>query len=281
MLLSDIKIDMDSNAQTKKKRGRKPKHLDESFQNKKRGRKPTNKIIDVNELTYDNTTNIDTNCIAFLPITEDDIKKFKGLSSCNENIIIDRPDSTTFFHDIEKNMSSNKQCFSCETNKAKIDSLQQSLNELISKLRLNKKVSLHNLDINVCYNDTIPNKVACWWCCHTFDWDPIGMPEKMYNDTLYISGCFCSLNCVMAYNFDLNDNKVWERVSLINFIKNKIYGPNSHDITPSPPRQILNLFGGPMSIDEFRKANMIMTKEYKLLMPPTICISLYIEERNK
>ena len=51
--------------------------------------------------------------------------------------------------------------------------------------------------------------ICCWWCCHKCD-VPLSLPEKLYDDTFHVFGCFCSFNCAAAYNVNLNDYKIWE-----------------------------------------------------------------------
>jgi hypothetical protein len=117
---------------------------------------------------------------------------------------------------------------------------------------------------------------CCWWCCHQFDSIPIGLPEKYINDTFHLYGCFCSFNCAQAYNLNTNDNKVWEIYSLLNFFKKKICDLNNiqyknYDyICSSPPRQSLNIFGGPLTIEDFRNSLNSLTKNYNYILPPMI-----------
>ena len=61
----------------------------------------------------------------------------------------------------------------------------------------------HNNNI---HNANIKNKSCCFWCCHSLDNYIFGMPYNYdtINDTFYILGTFCSLNCANAYNFSVN-----------------------------------------------------------------------------
>ena len=80
-------------------------------------------------------------------------------------------------------------------------------------------------------------------------------------DLSFTPGCFCSFNCAIAYNLDLNDYKIWDRQSNIYQMKNKIDPLNKITIQPAPPRQTLHMFGGPYSISDFRKSFFILNKE--------------------
>ena len=66
-------------------------------------------------------------------------------------------------------------------------------------------------------------------------------------------GIFCSWNCTKSYNFERNDHKQYERAGLISLLVNQISTVDeSICIKAAPPRQCLKIFGGYMSIDEFR-----------------------------
>jgi hypothetical protein len=123
-----------------------------------------------------------------------------------------------------------------------------------------------------------PTNIVCWWCTHKFDTIPCFLPEDFTDGKFYVLGCFCSFNCAVAYNFSLNDYKVWDRYSLLNKMYYIINGKHEH-ITMSPPREILEKFGGTISIEEFRKSLVSCTKEYRLVLPPMIPIIPFIEER--
>ena len=108
------------------------------------------------------------------------------------------------------------------------------------------KVLLKNIDKSQMTN------IACYWCCHKFDNPYLGLPIKYKNNTFEVNGCFCSFECMCAYNFYSNENNhnIWEIYNLINIMANLM----NYDkyIFPAPPRKCLTLFGGYMSIDEFR-----------------------------
>lgn len=92
--------------------------------------------------------------------------------------------------------------------------------------------------------------VACFWCSHKFDTEYLGLPIKYKNNVFEVSGCFCSFECMCAYNFNSNNENMWEIYNLINLMSNIMdYGTY---VTPAPDRQALKLFGGHMSIDTFR-----------------------------
>ena len=121
--------------------------------------------------------------------------------------------------------------------------------------------------------------VCCWWCCHSFDSVPIGIPEK-YDQRLkkfHVKGVFCSFSCMIAYKNETRSGYLKEY--LIKFLYNKITGTLLLDanLEPAPPRCTLRMFGGELSIEEFRnsfKENRI----YKMIDYPMYVSKDYIEE---
>jgi hypothetical protein len=125
-----------------------------------------------------------------------------------------------------------------------------------------KEQSLKRIRVVTTLKNTITNSewpdktnVCCWWCCHTFDTTPCTLPLKY--DSLRkrytFTGIFCSWNCTKAYNFHKNDHKKYERGQLISLLVKQLYSiTDSINIKTAPFRECLKMFGGYMSIDEFR-----------------------------
>jgi hypothetical protein len=111
----------------------------------------------------------------------------------------------------------------------------------------NVKILLQNIEKQPLTN------IACYWCCHKFDHQYLGLPIKYKNDTFEVYGCFCSFECMCAYNFYSNENNhnTWDIYNLINIMANKMN--YIQYVYPAPPRKCLNFFGGYMTIEEFRK----------------------------
>jgi len=122
--------------------------------------------------------------------------------------------------------------------------------------------------------------IHCYWCCHRFDNAPYGIPVKMVNHKFYVFGCFCSLECAMAHNFSSRDSntEIWERHNLINMLARKI--GCEERIKPAPTRLALSMFGGHLSIEEFRgfsKTNKLININF----PPMMTLTQQIEEINE
>jgi hypothetical protein len=124
---------------------------------------------------------------------------------------------------------------------------------------LNFKICLsptNNGDIK-CVNEL--KNVWCWHCKHS-------LPPKIYPLSLPIKwlpkierfegeGVFCSFNCMVSYSREYQNIRFRESGGLICLLYNKIFDKTIrlNQITPAPNWRLLNSFGGPMSIDEFRK----------------------------
>ena len=116
---------------------------------------------------------------------------------------------------------------------------------------------------NVISEHKWPEKVdtCCWWCCNQFECSPCTLPFKYDSLRKRFSfvGVFCSWNCVKAYNLDKNDQKKYERSELITLLVKQLYSIyDALIIKTAPPRQCLKMFGGYMSIDEFRNNNLVV-----------------------
>ncbi len=123
---------------------------------------------------------------------------------------------------------------------------------------------------------------CCFWCCHTINSKVYGMPYNYdsINDTYFILGSFCSLQCANAYNFSINcgSDKVWEINSWIQMIAKRCGFINI--IRPAPSRYLLKMFGGNLTIDEFRESHINNDKTYILNIPPMIAINATTEILN-
>lgn len=120
----------------------------------------------------------------------------------------------------------------------------------------------------------------CYWDCHPFDNQPFGIPIKYNNGKFHVYGCFCSLECAVAYNFYANENmdNVWENFNLLNMMSNMM----SYKLTlnPSISRKCLNVFGGPLTIDQFREKS-IKNNKFNILTYPMVSIVEHVEEINE
>jgi len=127
--------------------------------------------------------------------------------------------------------------------------------------------------------------VYCHWCCHPFQGVPIGLPIKMtMNEQQYcVTGCYCSLECACAYNFASRESvdERLSRYSLLNGLAVRIGCIAQTPIRPAPDRLTLNIFGGHLSIDEFRLYASSSDRYIITNTSPMISVTQQFEELNE
>lgn len=118
----------------------------------------------------------------------------------------------------------------------------------------------------------------CWYCCHPFQTQPLPMPIK-YDDRrqiFHVMGTFCSWACIKAYNLQSASYMKSVNANNITLFHRKCTG-KLRGIRSAPPRQALAVFGGTMSIEEFRAASELPV-EYCVLPPKMIVHNHAIQE---
>jgi hypothetical protein len=235
--------------------------MSEIIQLKKRGRKPKNKLIEnkINDIPINSE---DESIIVHLPISLNDVESiyYDDIKTEENNIFIKSESDFTTIKFKEEDKSEETE-----------DKLIEKINQKILGKNLNK-INVHNIQFK--------QNTKCLWCKHSFSTPPVEMPEDYYNDTFYCYGHYCSWNCMMAYNIDLNDTATWKRLSLINLMFYKTYG-FFKEIIPAPSWLMLEDFGGILDIKDFRNLFIINNKDYLVLHPPMITRQLQIEESYK
>jgi hypothetical protein len=121
----------------------------------------------------------------------------------------------------------------------------------------------------------LATNIYCMWCCHPFEWTPCAIPQSYINGKFMVSGCYCSFGCAAAHIFDERHPTMWEKYSLLNLMYKKMYNQNFTKIQLAPPRRLLKIFGGILTIEEFRDN---LQKIYKVIEPPLIPILPKVEE---
>jgi hypothetical protein len=126
----------------------------------------------------------------------------------------------------------------------------------------------------------LTTNIACYWCCHKFNTIPFGIPVKFYHGKFHVYGCFCSLECAAAYNFNFAESldEVWERYNLINLLSRNLGHANK--VKTAPNRLALKMFGGHMDIEEFREFSET-SKVLSVNFPPMTTLTQQIEELNE
>jgi hypothetical protein len=157
--------------------------------------------------------------------------------------------------------------------------------------------------------------VCCWWCCHKFDTVPIGLPVD-YNSKLNkfrVKGVFCSFACMLAYDtkmdvrsksmithlykqltggysIDLKDDYIkmlYNDRTIQELFKDNLEYKDEYiqslasfidePLEKAPLRCTLKIFGGQLSIEEFRNTTK-ERKVYKMIEYPMYISRDYVEE---
>ena len=124
---------------------------------------------------------------------------------------------------------------------------------------------------------------CCFYCTEKFETVPIGIPVKYFRGKFHCRDNFCSFNCAAAYIFRGGDIqyqfKKWEYYSLLCLMAWKIQkeicdslGQDKKNISMkvklAEDRNLLKKYGGPLTIDQFRRNYYILDKEYSIHYPP-------------
>lgn len=112
---------------------------------------------------------------------------------------------------------------------------------------------------------------ACFWCCHTFTNRPVVLPIRDTGEHLQVMGNFCSPECAVSYLFDMRQDSHtrWEQLALLY----RVYGEACRGtIHPAPARTVLRLFGGSLSITEYRQLIHSHKVRMDVHLPPMVSI---------
>ena len=275
----------------KKKRGRKPKPkpLNEPVkEKKKRGRKPKIKIINDEEINkfvlpskrgrkpkdkqsfFDKNLNLDniSNCILHLPIP---LSKINEIDNCNDQHEIIPYDPLL----INNQTNSTNSCSDDKCIYSNIVSNEQvNINDEINN-NVNEDVEVKSNNYIKTFNNLHKSNIKCNWCLYECNNDNIyKLPYIIKKNEINYYGCFCCPECAGAFNFnELDDQYVWERYSLLNYLYNT---DPTRKLFISPSRLTLDIFGGPLNIQEYR--DIIKQKKIaNIITPPHYIISSQIE----
>jgi len=302
------------NINAPKKRGRKPKNkINEHKIPKKRGRKPKEvKDINNNVNLFDSADIKDS--IIHLKTNSNNINDnlaFDSILKYNPNILdsVPVPYDPDFnnidYETLDTNNNKIKDNFNLVNNDIKnsengknnikryneTNNIIKRYNETTNVSVLNYNIQKKNISpIMVYFNEynkrqewPKSSNIKCLWCCYNFESIPCAIPYSLMDKKFYVFGNFCSPECAASYNFDSKDNDkdIWERYSLLNYLYSIIFELPELTIKLAAPRLSLNVFGGKLSIEEFRQCNTNNYKNYKIVFPPMVSIIASLEEVKK
>jgi hypothetical protein len=122
--------------------------------------------------------------------------------------------------------------------------------------------------------------LCCWHDTEPFDNIPFFIVDKYCDGKYYVFGCFCSVECALAYNLNMGDYRMNSRNSLTRKLAQVIFGDDIN-LQIAQQKELLQKFGGPLTITQFRDKNLMCKKEFKMQIPPMMPLISIIEEHNK
>lgn len=96
--------------------------------------------------------------------------------------------------------------------------------------------------------------LVCWWCVHPLPQLPcIHLPTRYDDkrDRFETRGNFCSWQCAKAWALDQNSSRSGEIQMILMMMRRRAIG-HYEPLWPAPKREALRIFGGNMTIEEFR-----------------------------
>lgn len=96
--------------------------------------------------------------------------------------------------------------------------------------------------------------LVCWWCVHPLPQLPcMHLPTKYDDrrDRFETKGNFCSWQCAKAWALDMNSARSGEIQMILMMMRRRAIG-RYEPLWPAPKREALKIFGGTMTIEEFR-----------------------------
>ena len=232
---------------------------------KKRGRKSTNEYYQNKKV---DNVHIEDIITIHLPISIDDynhnlnIDRQIEILSSTPSVITGYTPETDVYSNVLVDVSVKK-----DELVNGIVMVSESLRDQLLKLDIKKEL----FDLTLIKADkvvsNIGSDVCCWWCCNKFQGNCINMPLNLKEKVYDAIGIFCSYSCTYSYMKDYP--KYSKNIHLLNYMFRDQTGKKGvilDHITPAPPRETLKMFGGPLSIEEFRKdSHMIIVNRYPIL----------------
>ena len=157
-----------------------------------------------------------------------------------------------------------------------------NMEDLIIKLNNDKNDHENNLSFTIDEHEEINfNKKSklCWNCSHDF-FDRIhGVPINYNSGVFHTVGDFCSVECMARYAVDNMNDDIYNILPLINLYNNKINNNNSK-VKLAPNRLLLDIYGGDMTIDEYRNNNILYDFKLPIIIPTNYNINKYNSKNN-
>lgn len=119
---------------------------------------------------------------------------------------------------------------------------------------------------------------CCWYCCHAFETVPVCIPVSYdtIQNVFEVFGIFCSWNCAKAYVQSTYSSESSEQLMWMRIMARDVFNTNLGVFSPAPPRMFLKMFGGHLTIEEFREKSICA--ETVVLTPPLVSYPIVLQE---
>lgn len=136
-----------------------------------------------------------------------------------------------------------------------------SYSDILTSVEISKVSNIFNTELlksvlDKVVADRYNQQTCCFWCCHKFVWSAVVVPVSYdaYKNLYTCEGHFCSPECALAHIYSdnrLSESTKWNRHSLLRTLYSDLY--KDRTLSPSPPRTLLRMFGGPLDIEQYRE----------------------------
>lgn len=158
-----------------------------------------------------------------------------------------------------------------DEHKQKMNKLDENQSKLSQKIK-HRMMKLPEFTSLYCYHD-----------CHPIDQKPFLMPTHQDSLTkewsIYTEGLFCSINCAKAHLLENTNHQTDSNLFLLDEFAYQVMGITT-TILPAPSRCRLSIFGGDLSIIDFRKHCQVVSQSLRI---PTYMVvhSMVFEEQTE
>jgi hypothetical protein len=209
----------------------------------------------------------------------------KDMFRYSPNIVLPQPYDT--FEDDNNNTDS----VPCPLNQDEKLSIDRKLSNIQQKEQFHtesfkelKKNGLYSVSYSNQQNDTKDNEnfiKNCWWCCETYhSTTSCTLPiRKLFNGFITI-GTFCCPECTVAYLFDSGHKygDVFKQYSWLHELYQRKEDNDVLSIEAAPPRECLQKFGGPYTIDVYRQKLTDYNTHYQTTNHPLLPMNGFTDE---
>lgn len=216
-----------------------------------------------------------------------------------EEIIIEKSDTIPVFKDTIQDTpmqldnieyipyNNTKKEFSTKINDLQEDHERQNYHKVLKNNDLyDYEISCTIKPYQTLENDNNIYYSNCWWDTYSFNTTPIPLPISYDSkkNKFKVTGCFCSFECMLAYKMNAKYHSI-HTDTIQYFYKKCTNGTNNSStikIKKAPPREALERFGGPLSIQRFREISKDPNIKYEIIFPPlTVINPMYIESKKQ